>query len=47
MFEPDGVKVDIYLRHLVSDNNVDHANVKADLKYDCSQIAIVYSISLG
>lgn len=46
MFEPDGVKVDIYLGHLSSDNNVDYANVKADLRHGRSQIAIVYSISL-
>lgn len=41
-------KVDIHLGHLSGDNNVDRANVKADLGHGHSRIAVVvYSISLG
>lgn len=47
MFVPNGAKVDIYLGHLSGNNNVDRANVKADLGHGRSQIAVVYSISLG
>lgn len=48
VFVPDGAKVDIHLGHLSGDNNVDRANVKADLGHGRSRIAVVvYSISLG
>lgn len=40
MFELDGVKVDIYLGHLSRDNNVEYANIKADLRHGRSRYSL-------